>query len=83
MSRTRRKYLTVTYIHVPRSTCGYQFVVRTAVPPGHEHHALSYSQAISAERCPRCTQRRRIEHCICGSCVAGRAGRELTQKERE
>jgi len=65
-----RKYLTVTYIHVPRRTCGYSYVVRTAVPSGRRHHALSYYQAISAENCPRCKQRQQVEDCLCGTCAA-------------
>ena len=67
MTRRRppRKYLTITYVH-PR--CGWAVTIRTAVPPDRGHHAMTYAQGLSDDRCLRCEQRREIAQCPCALC---------------
>lgn len=67
---SKRRYLTITYTHLE---CGWAITVRTAVPAGREHHALSYRQGIGPETCLRCRQRRHVENCIGSCCAASRS----------
>jgi len=58
-------YLTTTYVC---TACLKEVEVRTAVPVGKEHHALTRVQGISRERCFWCQQRASVERCSCTMC---------------